>query len=109
MAERFLGGRVARVTGGASGQGRACALALAEAGAGVAVGSYPATRRPKPELEDTYYPAAGELDRVAAHRMLGRGAGGVDQDVDLAQFGDRGVVERRHRFGRAHVEVAASG
>ncbi len=97
------------MTGGASGQGRACALALAEAGADVAVGSYPATRRPKPELEDTYYPAAAELDRVAAQRMLGRGAGGVDQVAHLAQFGDRGVVERRHRFGRAHVEVAASG
>ncbi len=66
MAERFLGGRVARVTGGASGQERACALALAEAGADVAVGSYPATRRPKPELEDTYYPAAAGLDAVCA-------------------------------------------
>mgnify|MGYP001616246640 CR=1 FL=1 len=35
----FLRGRVAVVTGGASGIGRACALALAGAGAAVAVGS----------------------------------------------------------------------
>ena len=39
MTTRFLEGRVAWVTGGASGMGRAMALALAEVGADVAVGS----------------------------------------------------------------------
>ena len=37
--ERQLAGRVAWVTGGASGMGRASALALAQMGADVAIGS----------------------------------------------------------------------
>ena len=37
MSDRFLAGRVAMVTGGASGMGRAMALALASAGADVAM------------------------------------------------------------------------
>ena len=37
--EKFLSGRVAWGTGGASGMGRAMAMALAEAGADVAIGS----------------------------------------------------------------------
>ena len=39
MTDRYLEGRTAWVTGGASGMGKACALALAERGADVAVGS----------------------------------------------------------------------
>jgi 3-hydroxybutyrate dehydrogenase len=41
LAERFLKGRVAWVTGGVTGIGRACALAFAAAGADVAIGSLP--------------------------------------------------------------------
>ncbi len=39
MIDRFLEGRAAMVTGGASGMGRAMALAFADAGANVAIGS----------------------------------------------------------------------
>ncbi len=82
MADGFLEGRVAWVTGGASGQGRACALALAEAGADVAVGSYLATHGPRPELEDTYYPAAGELDAVCAG-IEAKGVRAFGRDLDV--------------------------
>src|SRR5690349_457228 len=44
-AERWLSGRTAWVTGGASGMGRATALRLALAGANVAVGSLVASQR----------------------------------------------------------------
>lgn len=45
MAERFLAGKAAWVTGGASGMGRATAVALARAGADVAIGSLVASQR----------------------------------------------------------------
>jgi 3-hydroxybutyrate dehydrogenase len=45
MAERFLEGRTAWVTGGASGMGRATAVALAKAGADVAIGSLVLSQR----------------------------------------------------------------
>jgi len=52
MADRFLAGRVAWVTGGASGMGRATALALARAGADVAIGSLVASQRDAAVLPD---------------------------------------------------------
>ena len=45
MSERFLAGRTAWVTGGASGMGRATALGLAAAGADVAIGSLVSSQR----------------------------------------------------------------
>ena len=45
MSERFLAGRTAWVTGGASGMGRATALGLAAAGADIAIGSLVASQR----------------------------------------------------------------
>ena len=65
MSELFLKGRVAWVTGGASGTGRAIALALAEAGADVAIGSLLAQDgKTRPANFDTYFPNETELDEM---------------------------------------------
>src|SRR3954447_17013725 len=45
MTDQYLARRVAWVTGGASGMGRATAIALARAGADVAIGSLVASQR----------------------------------------------------------------
>jgi len=67
MIERFLAGRSAWVTGGASGMGRAIALRLASAGANVAIGSL--LGKPDatmPSDADTYFPTSDELDATGA-------------------------------------------
>ena len=67
MGERYLEGRAAWVTGGASGMGRATALALAEAGADVAVGSLAETdRRPIDPGQTAHFVADREFERVRA-------------------------------------------
>ena len=78
MSDRYLEGRAALVTGGASGQGRATALALASHGCDVAIGSYLAGEGRAKQGIDTYLPSRDELDAacqaIEAHRVraLGR-------------------------------------
>ncbi|MFP6660361.1 MAG: SDR family NAD(P)-dependent oxidoreductase [Myxococcota bacterium] len=59
-----LQGRIAWVTGGASGMGRAIALALAKAGADVAIGSLLSKRGDGVKGELSYLPGESELDEV---------------------------------------------
>jgi NAD(P)-dependent dehydrogenase (short-subunit alcohol dehydrogenase family) len=65
MTEKFLEGRVALVTGGASGMGKAMALALAGAGAKIAIGSLLAGGA-RTEGEVSYLPGQAELDAAKA-------------------------------------------
>lgn len=65
MSERFLKGRAAMVTGGASGMGRAMALAFAGAGADVAIGSLLASAaKSRSKGEVSYLPGAEQLERT---------------------------------------------
>ena len=64
--DRFLEGRTAWVTGGASGMGRAIALALAEAAAHGAIGSLLAGTGEAAEGELAYLPGNAELDETRA-------------------------------------------
>src|SRR5258708_5638275 len=67
MSDKYLAGKVAWVTGGASGMGWATALALAQAGGGVAGGSLVGSRRGG-VLNDKicFPPADGALDSAKA-------------------------------------------
>lgn len=66
MSERYLEGRVAMVTGGASGMGRAISLALADAGTDVIIGSL-MDNNPAGVTngEVVHRPGADELQRVS--------------------------------------------
>jgi len=64
-ADRFLKGRVAWITGGVTGIGRACALAFAAAGADVAIGSLPKSASLGAASYSTL-PAEAEMTRAKA-------------------------------------------
>lgn len=110
MTERYLTGRSAMVTGGASGQGRAIALALAERGAQVAIGSYLASRGTLPTDEDSYFPPRTELDAVC-REIEAHGVQAVGCDLDVRRMES---VEAFHgtavaAFGRVDILVNVAG
>jgi NAD(P)-dependent dehydrogenase (short-subunit alcohol dehydrogenase family) len=108
MTDRFLEGRVALVTGGASGMGRAIALALASAGADVAIGSL---------LEDaalgsrayTHRPSGEDLRRVAGE-VLARGVRCFAAPLDVrADDSVEAFVAEAATLGPVDVLVNAAG
>ncbi len=109
MSDRFLAGRAAMVTGGASGMGRAMALAFAAAGADVAIGSLLAGgARAAGELVNL--PGAAELeatvDEIEAHGVR---ALAVNLDVTSSEsvraFHDAAVSA----FGKVDILANAAG
>lgn len=111
MTDRHLNGRKAWVTGGASGQGRACALRLAEAGADVALGSLLSPdRRKNPDLEDMYFPG-DELMKSTRAEIESHGVGAIGSDLDVrspesvAAFYDLVCAE----WGQVDILINAAG
>ncbi len=83
MSEKFLNGRAAMVTGGASGMGRAMALAFADAGADVAIGSLLAGgARVSGELVNM--PGAEELENTRKE-IEARGVKAVAVSLDVTR------------------------
>jgi 3-hydroxybutyrate dehydrogenase len=110
MVDRYLTGRAAMVTGGASGQGRAIALALAARGADVAIGSYLATHGSVPKGQDSYFPAEQELEAVCkeigAHGVR---AIGLDLDVRSNESCDAFVAATEKQFGKIDILINSAG
>ena len=111
MSEKFLQGRVAMVTGGASGMGKAMALAFAGAGADVAIGSLLSGEGAGlAEGEVVYLPGEAEL---AATKQAIEAAGvrclafGLDvcRDQSVQDFFDATVAQ----FGKVDILANAAG
>ena len=111
MTEKFLAGRTAMVTGGASGMGRAMALAFASAGADVAIGSLLAgASSGATDGEVVYRPGQAELEAAKAEietHQVGCLAMGLDvtSDASVAAFHQATVAA----FGKVDILANAAG
>lgn len=111
MKERYLEGRAALVTGGASGMGRAMALALAEAGADVAIGSLLAqSRAAAAEGELVYRPGEEALEATRAE-IEAKGVRAVAVDLDVCEEDSVAAFHRAasEAFGRVDILANAAG
>lgn len=108
--EGFLSGRVAWVTGGASGMGRAMAMAFAEAGADVAIGSLLSDAAAGVAGEVAYLPGGEELEETRAEleargvRAFARGLD-VTSDASVEAF----HAELREALGEVDILANAAG
>jgi NAD(P)-dependent dehydrogenase (short-subunit alcohol dehydrogenase family) len=111
MIERFLKGKSAWVTGGASGMGRAIALRLAEAGSNVAIGSLLGTEgNSMPDDADTYLPSIDELEQTRlAIEKHGVMAYASSLDVRLDDDVQRTYELIIEDFGKVDILVNAAG
>ena len=109
--DRFLEGRAAMVTGGASGMGRAMALAFAGAGADVAIGSLLSDRSGTvAEGEIAHLPGQGELDAAAGEiESCGARALAMGLDVTSTESVEAFFDATIEAFGKIDVLANAAG
>ena len=109
MTQKFLAGRVALVTGGASGMGRAMALAFAEAGCDIAIGSLLAGAQQK-EKELSYLPGQKDLEESHAQiEALGVRCFSSSLDITSDTSVDAFVSETKQMFGQVDILANAAG
>jgi len=111
MSDRYLEGRVAMVTGGASGMGRAMALEFAKAGANVAIGSLLSNRKEtKADGELVNMPGMEEMERTTGElEAFGVKALAVELDVTSTESCENFYNETVKAFGKVDILANAAG
>jgi len=111
MSERYLEGKVAMVTGGASGMGRAMALAFASQGADVIIGSLIAKHEYKTvKGEVVYIPGETELMKTRGEiEKLGVKASASDLDVCSSDSCQNFFDLAMATFGKVDILANAAG
>lgn len=99
MTEGYLRGRVAWITGGATGMGKAIALALAHAGAEVAIGSLMESERAKVVKEQSVYLLSPEEMERARQEIEACGVRATARPLDV------GSPESVQGFFRATLQA----
>ncbi len=108
MSERYLEGRVAMVTGGASGMGRAMAFAFAAAGANVGIGSLLGDSSAKTaEGELVNRPGREELEKTKAD-IEAFGVKCVASDLDVCSVDSVKAFHAAVREGLGEVDILAN-
>lgn len=111
MIDRPLAGRVAWVTGGASGMGRATALRLARAGAEVAIGSLVRSQRAVALKDQNVHTPDDEALTATQAAIEAEGVRGLALALDVCS--DESVEASfeaiRSRFGRVDILINAAG
>lgn len=109
MTDRFLEGRRAWVTGGATGMGRAIAIALARVGADLAIGSLPAGGK----LPDAAYAARPGLEEIeaAAEAIRALGVKCFAQGLDVREDASVNDFQRTaaKMLGEIDILINAAG
>lgn len=108
---RYLDGRVAMVTGGASGMGRAMALAIASRGGNVAIGSLLQTSTGKSVSgEIVNRPGQAEMDKTA-EEIRAHGVECITFDLDVTKPDSVKAFHKAtlDKFGKVHILCTAAG
>ncbi len=110
MQDRYLEGRTAWVTGGASGMGRATALRLARAGADVAVGSLVQSQRAVALKDQNVHTPPDEALAETKAEIEAQGVGALALPLDVCSDASvdsfyRSVVAA---FGKVDILVNAA-
>ncbi len=110
MNEQFLKGKIALVTGGFSGMGKAIATKLAGAGANVVIGSLMNTQAVKTEGEVSYLPGEQEKNEVQKSiENLGVKCLAMNLDVTSNNSVERFCEATKQQFSNIHILVNAAG
>lgn len=111
MTETYLSGRVAWVTGGASGMGRATAIALARAGADVAIGSLIASQRGAVLPEQNCYTPQDDALASTQREIEAQGVRALALPLDVCSDESVAACHRRivETLGEVDVLINAAG